>query len=105
MEAYNRLMPEKDKVIESCRFIREQLGDCSEIDAELERLNDEAKVIAEMIRACIHEKATAALSKDDFEKKYSTLSSRHEVVTAEIDRFSAEKEKRQCRDRESFGYS
>ena len=38
--------------------------------------------------------------KDDFEKKYSTLSSRHEVVTAEIDRFSAEKEKRQCRDRE-----
>lgn len=43
--------------------------------------------------------------KDDFEKKYSTLSSRHEVVTAEIDRFSAEKEKRQCRDRESFGYS
>ena len=47
-------------MIESCRFIREQLGDCSEIDAELERLNDEAKDIAEKTRACIHEKATAA---------------------------------------------
>ena len=100
MEAYNLLMPEKDKVIESCRFIREQLTDCAEIDAELERLKEEAAVIAEMVRVCIQEKATAAQTQADFERKYSGLLSRYEVISAEIDRFTAEKEKRQYRDRE-----
>lgn len=100
MEAYNLLMPEKDKAIESCLFIREQLADCSEIDAELERLNEEGAVIAEMVGACIHDKATATQTQDDFAKKYSGLVARHEAITAEIDRFSAEKEKRQNRDRE-----
>ena len=100
IEAYNLLMPEKDKVIESCRFIREQLTDCSEIGTELERLNEEAAVIAEMVRVCIQEKATAAQTQADFERKYSGLLSRHEVITAEIGRFTAEKEKRQYRDRE-----
>ena len=99
MEAYNLLMPEKDKVIESCRFIREQLTDCSEIDAELERLKEEAAVIAEMVRVCIQEKATAAQTQADFERKYSGLLSRYEAISAEIDRFTAEKEKRQYRDR------
>lgn len=100
MEAYNLLMPEKDKVIESCHFIREQLADCSEIDAELDRLNEEAAVVAEMVRTCIQEKATATQTQADFAKKYGGLVSRHEAITAEIECFTAEKEKRQCRDRE-----
>ena len=91
-------MPEKDKVIESCHFIREQLADCSEIDAELDRLNEEAAVVAEMVRTCIQEKATATQTQADFAKKYSGLVSRHEAITAEIDRFSVKKGERQTMD-------
>ena len=87
-------------MIESCHFIREQLADCSEIDAELDRLNEEAAVVAEMVRTCIQEKATATQTQADFAKKYDGLVSRHETITAEIECFTAEKEKRQCRDRE-----
>ena len=100
MEAYNLLMPDRDGVIERCLFIRSQLNDCAEIDAELARLNEEAVVVEELIKECIHEKATAVLSKEGFDTKYNGLVKRHEGITADIDRLTDEKEKRQRRDRE-----
>lgn len=100
MEAYNLLMPDRDGVIERCLFIRSQLNDCAEIDAELARLNEEAVVVEELIKECIHEKATAVLSKESFDTKYNGLVKRHEGITADIDRLTDEKEKRQRRDRE-----
>lgn len=100
MEAYNRLMPDKDIVIEGCTFIRKELTDCSEIDTELDRLNEEVKVVAEMVKACVQENAVAAQSQEDYEKRYNNLVRRYETAVAEAERLTAEKETRQHRDRE-----
>ena len=54
-------------------------------------------VVEELIKECIHEKATAVLSKESFDTKYNGLVKRHEGITADIDRLTAEKEKRQRR--------
>ena len=100
MEAYNNLMPDKETVIENCNFIKNKLTDYSDIDNKLKNLNEEIAVVAELVKTCVQENAQNAQSQDDYEKRYIGLTKRYEKATAEIERLSAEKEKRINRDKE-----
>ena len=100
MEAYNKLMPDKETVIENCNFIKNKLTDYSDIDNKLKNLNEEIAVVAELVKTCVQENAQNAQSQDDYEKRYIGLTKRYEKATAEMERLSAEKEKRINRDKE-----
>lgn len=100
MEAYNIFLPDKDIVIDGCNFIRKELADCKQINTEIERLEEEIAVVAEMTKACIQQNATTAQSQEEYMKRYNSLVSRYENAVSEVNRLNVEKEKRQNRDRE-----
>ncbi len=100
MVAFNQLMPNSEEVIEGCEFIRRELSDCSALDETITSLNDEISVVAELVKRCVHENATTAQSQEVYERKYGELVRRYEVAMEQLQAATAEKEKRQKRDKE-----
>ena len=55
--AMNRLIADKNDVLTDCRLIMRQLTDCTEIDAELEKILEERSVLEELLRRLIEQNA------------------------------------------------
>ena len=98
--AYNLLMKNRDGVIGDCELIRLAVSDCTVLDAEIERLSEEIEVVAEMVKPCVKENASAAQSQEEYTKKYNALVKRYEKATKRVDELSAERTRKQDRDRE-----
>ena len=98
--AYNRLMEDRSGIIEDCELMRQSLSDCSALDREIEQLTEEITVVAEMVKACVKENASAALSQEDYDKKYNSLVKRYEKATKRVEELCAERTRKQDRDRE-----
>ena len=98
--AYNLLMKNRDGVIGDCELIRLAVSDCTVLDAEIERLSEEIEVVAEMVKSCVKENASAAQSQEEYTKKYNALVKRYEKATKRVDELSAERTRKQDRDRE-----
>ncbi|OGO90094.1 MAG: hypothetical protein A2Y17_01130 [Clostridiales bacterium GWF2_38_85] len=98
--AYNRLMENRDGVIDDCKLIRRTLSDSTGLDAEIDKLTEEIEVVAEMIKACVKENASAVHSQEEYNKKYKGLVKRYEKATRRLDELSAERTRKQERDRE-----
>ncbi len=98
--AYNRLMESRDSVVRDCELMRTALSDCTALDAEIDRLTEEIEVVAEMVKACVKENAASAQSQADYTKKYNALVKRYEKAIKRVDELSAERTRKQDRDRE-----
>ena len=98
--AYNRLMGIRDSVVRDCELMRAVLSDCTVLDAEIDRLTEEIIVVAELVKTCVKENASAAQSQEDYTKKYDALVKRYEKATKRVDELSAERTQKQDRDRE-----
>ena len=55
IEAYNQLIPDRDRLIEDCRLIQETLTDCTELDTEIKKAMEEADVVAGLIEKAASE--------------------------------------------------
>jgi len=98
--AYNRLMADRESVISDCAMMRKVLSDTSALDAELDSLNEEITVVAELVKACVRENASTAQPQEEYAKKYNGLLARYEKATARLAEVSAEKERKRDQDRE-----
>lgn len=98
--AYNRLMESRDSVVSDCELMRTALSDCTALDAEIDRLTEEITVVAELVKACVKENAASAQSQAEYTKKYNALVKRYEKATKRVDELSAERTRKQDRDRE-----
>jgi hypothetical protein len=98
--AYNLLMKNRDGVIGDCELIRLAVSDCTALDAEIDRLSEEIEVVAEMVKSCVKENASAAQSQEEYTKKYNALVKRYEKATKRVDELSVERTRKQDRDRE-----
>ncbi|MDD3193797.1 MAG: recombinase family protein [Oscillospiraceae bacterium] len=98
--AYNRLMENRDGIVSDCELMRRTLSDCTALDTEIDRLTEEIEVVAEMVKACVKENASAAQSQEDYTKKYNALVKRYEKATKWVDELSAKRTRKQDRDRE-----
>ncbi|MGX8709456.1 MAG: recombinase family protein [bacterium] len=98
--AYNQLMENREGVISDCNQIRNLVSDCTELDAEIDKLTEEIEVLAEMVKACVKENAASAQSQKEYTKKYNALVKRYEKTSARLDTLSTEKSRKQDRDRE-----
>ncbi len=98
LKAYNQLMGNRDCIIEDCEIIRTTLCDCSELDADIEKLQEEIEIIAELVKACVKENASSAQSQEEYTKKYSSLVKCYEKTATRLDELSAEKTQKQDRD-------
>ena len=100
LKAYNRLMGTREQLIEACEVMRPMVNSCTELDAEMETLNEEIQVVAELVNQCIKENATTEQSQEEYTRKYNRLVSRYEKAMARLNEVTAEREKRNHRDRE-----
>ena len=98
--AYNHLMENRNGIISDCELMRQTLSDCTALDTEIDRLTEEIEVVAEMVKACVKENASAAQSQEDYTKKYNALVKRYEKATKWVDELSAKRTRKQDRDRE-----
>jgi site-specific DNA recombinase len=47
----------KDEIAENCRLIKQVLTDTSELNKEVDKLQNEIEVVSELIRRCVEENA------------------------------------------------
>jgi len=66
LKAYNQLMGNRDGIIEDCEIIRTALCDCLELDADIEKLQEEITIIAELVKNCVQENAAAAQPQENY---------------------------------------
>lgn len=98
--AYDRLMASRESVIADCVLMRQVLSNTTALDAELDSLNEEITVVAELVKTCVMENASTAQSQEEYAKKYNGLLARYEKATARLAEVTAEKERKHDQERE-----
>jgi site-specific DNA recombinase len=78
IEAYNLTMKDKKRIIQDSTEMIEMLTDTTELDQEIENLNDELLVISELLNKIIRENSKSGMTQDDYNKKYGELLNRYE---------------------------
>jgi len=71
-------MKDKKRIIQDSTEMIEMLTDTTELDQEIEDLNDELLVISELLNKMIRENSKSGLTHDDYNKKYGELMIRYE---------------------------
>lgn len=100
LRAYNQLMGNRAQVIQACEVMCSVVGDCSKLDSEIDALNEEIQVVAELVSQGIKENATTQQSQEEYNKKYNRLVSRYEKAVGRLNKATAERESRIQRDRD-----
>jgi len=100
LKAYNILMGTREQVLEACEEMRLLVSDCTELDAEIDALNEEIQVVAELVSQCIKENASTKQSQEEYARKYNRLVKRYEKAMDKLKLATDERERRMQRDRE-----
>ena len=100
LQAYNQLMGNREQVIQACEVMRSVVADYTELDAQIDALNEEIQVVAELVSQCIKENASTQQSQEEYKKKYSRLEKRYEKAIEKLKAATAERDNRMQRDRD-----
>ena len=100
IKAYNLAMKDKTRVIEDCLLMVETICDCTELNAEIETLNEELKVVSELVSQCVNENARKKLPQEAYAKKYNSLVKRYEKAEKRLHIAIAERKERINKERE-----
>ena len=100
LSAYNQLMGSRERLLRDCETMRTLVNDCTALDGEIDSLNEELQVVAELVSQCVRENATTEQPQDEYTKKYNRLVKRYEKAEARLQVVTEERERRSQRDRE-----
>jgi len=100
LRAYNELMGNREEVINACEEMREIVGDCTTLDAEIESLNDELELIAERVNQCVKDNASSAIDQGEYTRKYNSLVKKYEKASEALKKATEERQRRTDRDRD-----
>ena len=92
--AMNKLITDRDAVMEDCREIMQMLTDCSEIDADLEKAQTERNILEELLRRLIEQNAREPMDQEEYNARYSSLDERYRQQTERYEQLEAEKQHR-----------
>ncbi len=84
IQAYNQLIPDRERLIEDCRIMRDTLCDCTELNQEIDGALQETEVLAEMVQRGVEENSRVAQDQDDYNKRYAGLLQRYEAASAKM---------------------
>ena len=100
VRAYNLAMTDKTRVIEDCYLMIETVCDCTELNTEIETLNEELKIISELVNQCVNDNARRKQSQEEYAKKYNSLVRRYEKAEKKLNVAVAERKERINKERE-----
>ena len=78
-------MKDKKRIIQDSQAVIALLTDTTQIDKEIENLNDELLVISELVNKLIKENSKSSMTQDDYNKKYTELTNRYERTQEKYD--------------------
>ena len=78
IQVYNLTMKDKKRIIQDSSEMIEMLRDTTQIDQEIENLNDELLVISELLNKMIRDNSKFITTNEDYIKKYGELMNRYE---------------------------
>lgn len=94
VEAFNKLMANRDSLIDDCRLALATLCDTTQIDAELAELEREVEVVEELSRKAIDENARNPIDQSAWVKRNGVYLKRHDEATERIEELDALKDER-----------
>lgn len=97
LNTVNALMGGRDELIANCRFAKQDLCDCSEIDAQLAELGQEIEMVTELSKKAIYENARVAVSQDEFNERNNSYLERHRKATERVAELEGLRRERQGR--------
>lgn len=92
--AFNKLMGNRNGLIEDCRLVQRVLCDTSAIDAELVELLSEIEVVTELSRKAILENARTAVNQIEWSERNNAYRERHHKASKRVDELEAAKRER-----------
>jgi site-specific DNA recombinase len=95
IEAFNRLIPDRERLIADCRVMQAALCDCTEVDAAIEEALQETEVLAEMVQRGVEENSRVAQDQGEYNKRYAGLLQRYEAASAQLDTLQEKRAERQ----------
>jgi site-specific DNA recombinase len=104
LKAYNQLMGNREQVVSDCRLMLDMLSDHSKLDAQIAKANEEIKLVAGLVSACVHENAEKAQDQDVYSSKYNSLVDRHQKAMARLEKLKAACADSVNRERELRGF-
>lgn len=78
IENYNLTMKDKKRIIQDSQEVIELLTNTTQLDKEIENLNEELIVISELLSKLIKENSKSSMTQDDYNKKFAELTNRYE---------------------------
>ena len=97
LEAYNQLLPDRERLIEDCRVIQAALTDCTDIDRETQDLLQELEIVMELIQRCVDENSRVAQDQDEYLARYNGLVERYENAQRRIKELEKERTERMAK--------
>jgi glutathionyl-hydroquinone reductase len=84
VSAMNKLMTDKASVIADVETVTKKLMDTTALDAEAESLKTEMDVVSGLVQKLVADNAAAAMSQDDYGKRYDALVERFDAAKAQL---------------------
>ena len=78
----------------------EEVGDCSALNAEIDKLNEEIEEVTETVNRFVKENASTRLSQESYGQKYNSLVRRYEKANKRLTEVTQERDGRINRERE-----
>jgi len=100
LKAYNQMMGNRERVIEDCEIMQTTLCDCTKLDADIAKWQEEIEVVAELVKKHVQDNASCAQSQDEYSKRYENLAKRYEKAVAKCEALTTERMGREARDNE-----
>jgi len=91
IKAFNKIITNKNEVIEDCLLMVDIVANTSELDKSLNDLDLERELIAKKAEELINENKTSTQSQEDYVEKYNALDEVYKKKVAEIEKLQQEK--------------
>lgn len=92
ISVYNRLISDREGIIDKCNSIINRFTDTSFIDKEMNRRLNEMDTLKEIIQKCVMENAVVAQNQEEYNIRYNGYFERYETLKAEYDELVVQKE-------------
>lgn len=92
--AFNHLVNRKGVALDACKTAVEVLTDTMEIERKILEAQQERDIVVEMIERCVSENASVAMKQDEYQERYTALTTRYKEAEAALNALVAEKKQR-----------
>lgn len=91
IEAYNKVMDNKETLVEDTKAIVAMLTDTTEIDNKIQELNTEMEETEVLVENLIHDNSKRSQSQKEYEKRYNELVEKFNKAKDMVERLTEEK--------------